>query len=363
MEQFSLKFYTQYIKFFILLACLSWLLSACGNVIPTTKPTLTPSPSPTVTVIPTPTLTPTPTPQPLMAVLLAASGADQAQVSSLQTTLNDVIIRAGLRWQVRQQLTGNDLIPALRLVVAVPPYPGLAELVASAPDTQFLALGIPGLEAAPNLTSIGADGDRADQQGFIAGVIAAMLSDDWRVGVISLSDTVEGRTTRTGFLNGVIYFCGLCRPAHPPFYEYPLYIELPSTASTAEWQEAANYMVDHAAVTVYVYPGTGDESMLSILATARVNIISSGDPPQAARSSWVVSLTTDPFPLIQSQVEGLLDGSLTGGQSLVVPIQFTHTNMALFTPGKQRLAGQILSDMQAGFIDTGVDLTTGEFRP
>jgi hypothetical protein len=298
-----------------------------------------------------------------MAVLLAATGSDQAQVSRLQTSLNGIFVTFGLRWQVRQQLTDNDLIPSLRLVVAVPPDPGLAELVADAPDTQFLALGIPGLESSPNLTSIGADGDKADQQGFIAGVIAAMLSDDWRVGVISLSDTVEGRAARTGFLNGVVYFCGLCRPAHPPFYEYPLYIELASTASTVEWQEAANYMVDHQVATVYVYPGAGDESMLSILATAKVNIISSGDPPQASHSSWVVSLTTDPLPLIQSQVEGLLDGSLSAGQSLVVPVQFTQTNETLFTPGKQRLAGQILSDLQAGFIDTGVDLSTGEFRP
>jgi hypothetical protein len=277
--------------------------------------------------------------------------------------LNDIIVASGLRWQVRQQLSTDDLLPELRLVVVVPPDPGLTKLVVAAPDTQFLALGISGLETASNLTVIGAEGNRPDQQGFIAGVIAAMLSDDWRVGVISLSDTVDGRAARTGFLNGVVYFCGLCRPAHPPFYEYPLYIELPSTATTVEWQEAANYMVDHNALTVYVYPQAGDESMLSILAAAKVNIISGGEPPQSALSSWVVSLTTDPMPLIQSQVKGLLNGSNTGGQSLVVPIQFTHINPALFTPGKQRLAGQILSDLQAGFIDTSVDLATGENRP
>ena len=361
-----MKLYFRYTTRIILLICLGSLislLSACGTVIPTTKPTYTPFPSPTASLTPAPTLTPTPTPQPPLAVLLAATGADQAQISRLQTGLNDIVLAAGLRWQVWQQLTKNDLIPSLRLVVVIPPDPGLAEWIAAAPDTQFLAIGIPGLEAAPNLTSIGADGDRTDQQGFIAGVIAAMLSDDWRVGVISLSDTLEGRSARTGFLNGVVYFCGLCRPAHPPFYEYPLYFELPSTASPAEWQEAANYMVDHAAATVYVYPGAGNESMLSILANAKVNIISSGEPPQAARSSWVVSLTSDPLPLIQNQVEGLLDGSLSGGQSLVVPIQFTQINPLIITPGKQRLAGQVLSDLQAGYIDTGVDLTTGENRP
>jgi len=358
-----LRLYFRYTTFAILITCLGFLLTACGTVIPTDKPTLTPSPSLTATVTVTPTLTPTPTPLPPMAVLLATSGADQAYVNSLQTALNDIVTGSGLRWQVRQQLSLDDLIPALRLVVAIPPDPGLAQMAASAPETQFLALGIPGLQASPNLTSIGAQASRPDQQGFIAGVIAAMLSADWRVGVISLSDTVEGKAARTGFLNGVVYFCGLCRPAHPPFYAYPLIYELPSTATTVEWQEAANYMVDHEVQTVYVYPDTGDEAMLSILANAKVNIISSGEPPQSAQSSWVVSLTTDPLALIQSQVEGLLNGSITGGQSLVVPIQFTYINPAIFTPGKQRMAEQILSDLQAGFIDTRVDLTTGENYP
>jgi hypothetical protein len=295
-----------------------------------------------------------------MAVLWAATGADQAYVSSLQTSLNSTITAAGLQWQVRQQLGMDDLVPELRLVLVVPPDPGVAELAASAPATQFLALGIPGLEAAPNLTLIGGGGERPDQQGFIAGVIAAMLSADWRVGAISLADSIEGRSARSGFLNGVEYFCGLCRPIHPPYYEYPLYIELPSTASTSEWQEAANYMVDHYAHTVVVFPGAGDETMLSILAQAEVNIISSGEPPQAAKTSWVLSLAIDPLSLIQNQVEGFLNGSMTGGQSLVLPIQFSQINPAIFTPGKQRLARQILSDMQAGYIDTGVDLTTGE---
>jgi hypothetical protein len=326
-------------------------------------PSVTPSPSLTATTTQTPTLTPTPTPLPPFAVLLAAPEADPAQVDAIQTALNDIIIQAGLQWQVRQQLTVDDLVPELHLVVAVPPDLGLEELIAAAPDTQFLALAIPGLTAAPNLTTIGSEGNRPDQQGFIAGDIAAMLSYDWRVGVISLSDTVEGRSARTGFLNGTVYFCGLCRAAHPPFYEYPMYFELPSTATSVEWQEAANYMVDHQVQTVYVYPGAGDESMLSILANAKVNIISSGEPPQGAQSSWVVSLSTDPILLIQEQVAGLLNGSAPGGQSLVVPIQFTQVNPLVFTPGKQKLAELVVSDLQSGFIDTSVDLTTGENTP
>jgi hypothetical protein len=277
--------------------------------------------------------------------------------------LNPIVTAHGLRWQVRRQLSPQDQIPELRLVVALPPDPGLAGLAASAPHTQFLAVGVPGLEAASNLTVISAAGDRPDQQGFIAGVISAMLAPDWRTGVISLSDSADGRSARSGFLNGVKYFCGLCRPLHSPFYEYPLYFELPSSATTAEWQEAANYMLDHYARVVYVHPGAGEESMLSTLVSAGVNIISSGEPPASASGNWAVSLTIDLLSLIQNQVEGLLNGTAPGGQTLAVPIQFTHIHPMLFTPGKQRLAEQILADLQAGYIDTGVDLTTGENRP
>lgn len=351
------------LKIELIVAGLVLLLAACNAVSPTASVTLEATTSPTATVTSTPAPTPTATSMPPYAVLLASPGADQAQVQTLQAALNDTITQAGLQWQVRQELSIEDLVPELRLVVAVPPDPGLAELVAAAPETQFVTVGIAGLEPAPNLTTISTEGSRPDQQGFVAGEIAAMLSADWRVGTISLSDTVDGRSARTGFLNGVVYFCGLCRAVHPPFYEYPLYFELPSTASPAEWQEAANYMVDHAVETVYVYPGAGDEAMLSVLADAKLKIISSGEPPQAASSSWVVSLTSDPIPFIQQQVAGLLDGSLSGGQSVSIPIQFTHVNPVLFTPGKQKLAEQTVSDLQDDYIDTSVDLTTGENRP
>jgi basic membrane lipoprotein Med (substrate-binding protein (PBP1-ABC) superfamily) len=130
-------------------------------------------------------------------------------VSTLQNALNDIVTQAGLQWQVRQELTPEDMVPAIEMVVAVPPDVGLAELVAVAPDTQFVALDIPDLPPAANLTTISTQGGRPDQQGFIAGEITAMLSEDWRVGAISLSDTTEGRSARSGFVNGVVYFCGL----------------------------------------------------------------------------------------------------------------------------------------------------------
>jgi hypothetical protein len=342
----------------ILLLAVSLLLAACEAVIPTPTSTPTPADTATPTASPTPEPTATPTSLPPLAVLLAAPGADPAQISTYQTALSEIVSAAGLRWQVRQRLEAADLGPELRLIVALPPDPGLAALAAAAPQAQFLAVGIPGLAASANLSIVGAQGPRPDQQGFIAGVVAAMLTPDWRVGVISIADTVEGRSARSGFINGVIYFCGLCRQAYPPFYDYPLYVELPATASSAEWQAAANFMIDHLVQTVYISPGINDPAMLDLLVQANVTLLGSGVPSETLRPRWAASLASDPLGQVQSVLPQLLQGQ--GGQDLPLPLGFAEVNPDLFSPGKQRLAEQMLTDLLAGYIDTGVDLATGE---
>jgi hypothetical protein len=336
------------------------LLAACNKK--SLPPPVTPDSAATATLTPepAPTITPTPTSPPLLAVLLAAPGSDTALAGTLQTALNETITAAGLRWQVRQQLTPADLSPAVHLVVAIPPDPGLAALAAAAPQTQFLAVGIQGLEPAANLSIVGAQGPRPDQQGFIAGYIAAMLTPDWRVGAITLSDSADGRAARSGFLNGAIFFCGLCMQSYPPFYNYPRYFELPAGATSAEWQAAASHMIDYYVETVYIAPGAGDQVMLATLANAGINLIGSGVPAEAIRPNWVVSFSSDPLAQVQAVLPQILAGQ--GGQNLPLPLEFTQVNPELFSPGKQNLAAQVLADLLAGYIDPGVDLTTGENR-
>jgi len=344
------------------------LLTGCGNptpiasLTPTALATLT---DPTTTPIAETDATATFTSPPALAVLLAPPGSDSAQAEALQTALNDTITTAGLHWQVRQQLLPIDLTPELRLVVALPPDPGLAAMAAAAPETQFLAVGIPGLTATPNLSLTGTQGARPDQQGFIAGYLAALLTIDYRIGVISVSDSTEGIAARNGFLNGAVFYCGLCKNYpedynHPPYYDYPRYVELPAGATTAAWQEAANNLIDHYVAMVYVTPGAGDEAMLATLAAADVMLIGSSVPNEVLQANWVLSFSSDPLAQVQALVPQLLAGQ--GGQDLPLPLEFSQINPELFSPGKQNLMSAVLADLLAGYIDTGVDPVTGGIR-
>ena len=336
-------------------ACL-FALAACSSSLPSSDPTVAPSTvavaqnptAPSITATPLP---PTPTASPPLAVLLAPPGSDQALAGALQPVLEELSAQAGLHLEVRPSLSTSDLVENLRLVVALPPDPGLASLASAAPATQFLALGFNGLQPAGNLSVAGAQADRPDQQGFLAGYMAAVITKDARVGVISLADTSAGQAARQGFINGVIYYCGLCRPANPPFFQYPISAELPAEASQDEQQAAGDALIDQAVETVYVFPGAGDERLLEYLAEAGVKLIGGITPPASVQSQWVASVQADGLAAVREVWPDLLNGK--GGASLELPLAITDVNAENFSPGRQLLVEETQANLVEGFIDTG----------
>ena len=336
-------------------------LAACNATAtnsPTSAITATVSASPAETPIPIPS--PSPTVPPALAILLAPPGADASLVQALQAELSDLSAQAGLLFEQREQVTVADLGPQVRIVVALPPDPGLADLAAASPGIQFLAVGIGSLQAAQNLSLIAAQGERPDRQGFLAGYLATVITEDWRVGVISPADNAAGRAARQAFINGVIFYCGLCRPVYPPFHQYPLYVEIPGRAAQADQQAAADILINSAVKTVYVFPGTGDEFLLTYLASAGTNLLGGTTPPDAVKKQWVASIQVDLLAAVRQAWADLLSGK--GGLSLEAPLHLTDLNSGLLSPGRQRLVEAILAELAADYIDTGVDPLTGEMK-
>jgi hypothetical protein len=251
----------------------------------------------------------------------------------------------------------------VRIVVALPPASGLAELAASAPETQFLAFGIQGLQPTPNLSAIASPAGRPDQLGFVAGYLAAVITEDWRVGVVSEAGTTPGKAASLGFRNGMTYFCGLCLPVYPPFPNrgYPVQVDLPEGAGAADWQAAIDALTTWQVETVFVYPGVADDQLLVDLASAGINLIVAGPPAGVWRDHWVASLgSQDALPSLPDLWAKLLAGH--GGEEVSLPLGLTGTNPDLLSPGRQHLVEAMLADLLAGFIDTGVNPQTGESR-
>jgi hypothetical protein len=355
-----------YLILVILVLC-SGLL-ACRSSLPEATPASSPVESPGVgqassapTVLPAATelvvATSTPAPSSAQVVLLALPGSDAAKTAELEATLTGLAAQDGLTFEVMTELNDLQLAPETRLVVTLPPDPGVANLAAANPQVQFLVLGIPGVAVTSNLSQIGSDGERPDQQGFLAGYLAAVLTPDWRVGVISQSASPAGKAAQNGFTNGVIFYCGLCRPSYPPFIQYPIQVDL---AAVADPQAAVDSLVSNAVKTVYVSPAANDQALLDSLAQAGLQIIASGAPQPQIASQWVAGISMDEMGAVRQVWPRLLAGE--GGLNLSTPLALVERNPALFSPGRQRLVDKMLTDLLAGYVDSGVDPQTGEMR-
>jgi hypothetical protein len=341
----------------LLLLLSSAILFACSPDFPETTATQSAATSPELSADPsaTPkieTQVPTPIIAQRLVVLIAAPGADPALTEQLSLTLSELAAVAGLYFELRPSFTLDDSTAEIKLLVALPPDPGLAALAQSSPATQFLGITIPGLEPGTNLNVIHDQEARPDMVGFLAGYLAAVATPEWRVGVISSSDTSQGVEQRQGFINGAVFFCGLCRQTYPPFNTYPMYAEAPAGASPPEWLALADTLIDSAVGSAYIAPGIGDESLIEYLTAAGINIISTTTPLPGFEEYWIASITADFSAAIRSIWPNLMADQ--GDLVLSAPLTITHINPDLFSPGRQRLVEKMLDELSDGFIDTGV---------
>lgn len=339
------------IKFVLLLIPL-YLVTACTGDASTLVPEL-----------PTPTFTPqfSPTPTDPLVILILPADLSQSDSDEYQTLIYNLAQENGMRFQLRNTLTLEELrteLPALKIVIALPPDPGLAALAASAPEVQFLAVDIPGISAASNLSTIGGADQPVDKQAFLAGYIAPMLAEEWRVGILSQRDTPGGESARTAFTNGYHFFCGLCRNPifSTPRPDYPVIVRIPTDAPESEYIYYAAALLDYNsnfyARVVYVYPDVGTREVFSYLADDGVLLLGEELPAEDLRANWIASIQPNVIPAIQTIFADLLAGR--GGQAVPTPLYLTDVNENLLTEGKLRLAQEVLAGLQNGTIGTGV---------
>jgi hypothetical protein len=320
------------------------LLSACkGSATEIPGPTAVP----TNTAVPTPTIIPTlSTP---LAILVIPADFDQAASDLYQKTLYDLAQASGYRFQVRNTLTPEDLADStLKIVVVVPPDPGVAAMAASAPNVQFLAVDIPGLTAGGNV-SVLAPNNAVEIPAFLAGYVAAMLVEEYHIGMIIPKDDPNAQLALQAFSNGKTYYCGLCNTFYVTTITYPTYVEIPSDEDPSRYGGYANVLINDRKVdALYIYPSLADEEFLNYVGTTGVLMIGASRPGPTRPGGWVMTIQPDSIKAIQLAWPGLVNGQ--GGQSVQSPIGLVDVDPSILTPGRQRLAQETLDALLAGRI-------------
>ncbi len=330
-------------KFILFIILIASLLSACSLGAPD-------NPTPAATITPTPLPTLSPTPVVPLTILVMPANLDKATSDAYQKTVYDLAQQAGMRFQVRNSLAPTDIEPGLKIVIALPPDPGIAALAKAAPQVQFLAINIPGIAAGGNV-SVLSPSSQVDVSSFIAGYTAAMISDEYRIGMILPQNDANAVRAFYAFANGMAYYCGLCKT----FYVYnapsPAHIEIPSSESKKNYLGYANALINEKIYTLFVYPDLADPDFLNQIGTTGVQVIGTS-MPNPRPGGWVMTITPDETKAIENAWPNLVAGK--GGVNVQSPIGIANVDPSLLSPGRQRLVQQVVDDLASGNLTTGV---------
>ena len=329
----------------LLILLLALSLSACGGG----EAAGTPTPAPTDTAIVPPTLTPTAA-SPL-AILILPPDLDPDTSNLYQKTVYDLTQASGLRFQVRNSLTAADMAePGLQVVISLPPDPGIAPLAAAAPQVQFLAINIPEVAAGGNISVLGSN-SQSDIAGFLAGYTAALITDDYRIGMLMPKDNADAVRALNAFATGMKYYCGACRPFYFYSWTYPQYVEIPAEEDKSHYNAFADILIlQYKVGTIFLHPDVATTDVQNYIGTTGVYLIGTKTPEQRP-AGWVMTIQPDIIKAIQNAWPGLVSGQ--GGGTVQSPLGLSDIDETILTPGKQRLVEQTLDDLQAGLISTG----------
>jgi len=340
-------------KFIIPLLLIATLLTACGSG----AAAGTSTPAPTSTFTPPPAQSPTPVVP--LAILIIPANMDKTTSDLYQKTVYDLTQQSGMHFQVLNTLLPQDIPPGVKVVIAVSPDPGIAALAAAAPHAQFLAIDIPNIKAGGNI-SVLATNNSVDVPAFLAGYTAAMITDDYQIGMILPKDNPDAQKALAAFKNGMIFYCGLCRPfyyqnfciTNSLLYCYPQVVEIPSSEDPSRYGGYANSLINTYSVnTIYVYPDVAVKSLMDYLGTTGVDLIGLS-APNPVPGGWVMTIRQDEIKAIQNAWPDLIAGK--GGENVPAPLGIWDVNSANLSLGRQRLVQQTLDELTAGQIATGV---------
>jgi hypothetical protein len=333
------------------------LLAACSSQ-PHAATTLEATQAEAVAATATPEQTATPEPTPTAAqpvyILVAGPESDSDLAGQMASELAELAAAEGATLEVRASLQPSEVEAQVRGVILLPPDPGTVALAGANPSVPFLAVGIPDLTAGGNLTVIEGGENQPDQAAFLAGYLGAVVTPDWRLGVIIQGDDPNGQALLTGYTNGMVFFCGLCRPTYPPFIAYPMVVNLPAAATEADFASAAQTFLEAGVTTVYFPYVFSTPALAATLVSQGLNLVGQESPPPGVETNWLASIQAD---FLQAVQQAWPDWSAGGaGVRIVAPVGVTYPNPDLFSVGRQTMVGQLQEDLQNDRIDTGVNL-------
>ena len=281
------------------------------------------------------------------------AGAGSGHNDALTERLTAFTQTNGFTFEQYESISAEQITPSVKILVTTAEAAQIEAINQQLPGLKIVAVDVSGLNPGlVNVHAVTSEGGTLEQRAFLAGYALALTTADYRVGVLTLSGDDLGNRARDSFIVGARYFCGLCKPLYPPFISqpyYPLYAEMSAPTDPANWQAAADSLLNLAVTAMYVQPEISSLDLMTYLASKNVSIVGvEGQAGLEAAGKVVGVLGSDLYASVQAAVSGLLAGEDIGNST--GSLELKQINPDLMSDGRHILFERIREDLLNGLI-------------
>jgi len=299
------------------------------------------------TEMPAPTLTATAVDLAPVVILVASPEADPVALSQIQAALLSLTQGGGLSLDTRENLTPGELASNVKIVVGVGPGLDLNSLAVGATQTAFVAIDAPDAVPTNNVSVIGDPVPDQQQQAFMAGYLAALVSTDYKIAALVPSDSDNTNQIVDAFVIGARFFCGICQQKYPPYNAFPQWETMAAGDAVNSFVPVVDPLIANGVEVLFVQGSIASPELLTYLAESDVKVV--GDrSPGMARNNWVGTISQDPGPALVELWPELLNGS--GGKQVSASVILEDTAAGLISEGRLRLFEEMAADLEAGLV-------------
>ena len=322
-------------------------LAACNTVTQTEtgvpEASLTTSPAESATEAPsdlTPTLT-----EPTV-LLLTSSETDPFIHSQIQESLEVLAEGSGLKLEI-QEGSAIEVPTNVLVVVALGDDIDVNNLAINYPEVSFVAVENGSAAPSDNVSVIGDPTIDQQRRAFMAGYLAALISDDYKVAALAPTEVSTTEIVLESFVVGTRFFCGICQTKYPPYQRYPQWETLPADGLADTYQPVLDNFENNGIEVFYVHGDLVSPPILASIAEKGITVI--GDQrPEITRINYAGTILSDPAPALESIWDDILNGE--NGTQKAASILLVDRNPDLVSEGRYQLFLEMVDDLQAGLI-------------
>lgn len=182
---------------------------------------------------------------------------------------------------------------------------------------------------------------------FIGGYLAAIMTEDWRVGGLLPDVEYENTPLTTIFQNGVEFMCGRCLPIYGPLVNFPVTATLSSPDNNDMTMQAFSEIYNDRLNSLYVPSAYLYDDFVILLQQNGIAIISDANLSND-KADWIDYAVEDNLTIL---IENSITQANQSENFLAQPVDYSiYSKFDNFPLGKANFIQNMIDNLQKGFI-------------